>query len=101
MKESKVEREHLGKGVRAIGGFTRKFTSPGHDGVPDQIVSLPGELWFIEVKVTGEKPTKAQWREIMRFRDHGHNAGYLAGEREVKAFLASSDRKRWMKDHIE
>ena len=98
--ESTVER-HLRSKVEALGGFTRKWTSPGHAGVEDQICFFPeAEIWFIEVKVMGKLPTGSQWREIIDQRMLGHNAGYLAGEFEVDSFMASNDRVGWMKCQI-
>ena len=101
MKESAVER-HLNTRVKGCGGVTRKWTSPGHAGVEDRICFFQlGELWFIEVKQQGKLPNDAQWREIMLQRNMGHNAGYLAGEHEVDAFIFSQDRETWMTQHVQ
>lgn len=48
-EERKVE-QHLIKRVHGKGGFTRKFTSPGRRGVPDQLVFLPRRLFLVECK---------------------------------------------------
>jgi hypothetical protein len=99
-QENAVER-HLRSKVEALGGFTRKWTSPGRTGVEDQICFFPeAEIWFIEVKVMGKLPTGSQWREIIDQRMLGHNAGYLAGEFEVDVFMASGDRVTWMRLHV-
>ncbi len=100
MSERDAEK-YLDNAVKKAGGFTRKWTSPNHAGVEDRICFFPeGELWFIEVKDTDKLPTSAQWREIMRQRELGHNAGYLAGKEEVADFMYSTNRELWMIGHI-
>lgn len=100
MSEAAAEK-HLNDEVVKLGGLTRKWTSPSHAHVEDRIVFLPdGELWFIEMKADGKLPTGGQWREIMRQRELGHKAGYLAGKLEVTQFLYSSNRELWMNAHI-
>lgn len=48
--ESKLRRE-----VKKAGGLAIKFVSPGHAGVYDRIVLMPGgKIWFVELKSTGE-----------------------------------------------
>ena len=52
--------------------LTRKWTSPGHTFVPDQIFIRPdGQVIFIEFKREGAKPTAGQMREHGKLRDHG------------------------------
>ena len=47
--------------IQQMGGVAMKFTSPGNDGVPDRIAILPGgQVWFIELKTTGEKPGQSR-----------------------------------------
>lgn len=100
MSEKTIEK-YLKKEVEEYGGFSRKWTSPGHASVPDRIVFLPqGVIWFIEVKAPGKQPTEAQWREIMRLRLMGANAGYLSSEREIDQFLAHPAKDIWMEEHI-
>jgi hypothetical protein len=98
----KTAEKHLKKMMKIAGGFARKWVSPGCAGVEDQICFFPaGELWFIEMKDDKKKPTSAQWREIFRQRDIGHKAGYLAGVKEVNAFISTPDRDAWMNKHIQ
>jgi hypothetical protein len=53
--ERDVER-HLVKRVKEAGGMAPKWVSPGHSGVPDRIVFLPGgRIIFVEVKAPGKK----------------------------------------------
>lgn len=54
------------------GWLTRKWTSPGHSFVPDQIFIRPdGKVIFIEFKQLGKKPTPGQLREHEKLRNHG------------------------------
>jgi hypothetical protein len=100
MAEKDAEKR-LKKMMKAVGGFSRKWVSPGHASVQDRICFFPNsEVWFIEMKRKGKLPTDAQWREIFKQRALGHNAGYLAGEDEVNSFISSDDRVRWMNKQI-
>ena len=71
MRERDIE-AYLDKAVRKMGGFTRKWVSPGHAGVPDRLVFVPPWAVFaVEVKAPGKKPTKQQEREHARLRNVG------------------------------
>lgn len=59
MRESRVEHE-LKKKVERLGGLYLKFSSPGTNGVPDRIVLLKGQMYFVELKAPGKKPRKLQ-----------------------------------------
>ena len=53
--ERTVEK-YLVKRVKEAGGMAPKWVSPGHSGVPDRIVFLPGgRIIFVEVKAPGKK----------------------------------------------
>ena len=99
-QESAVEK-YLHQRITELGGTTRKWVSPGHASVEDRICFFPeAELWFIEVKAPGEKPTGPQWREIMVHRMLGHSAGYLSSLSEIEGFLRTKDRVMWMTQHV-
>lgn len=52
--------------------LTRKWTSPGHAFVPDQIFITPhGRVVFVEMKSEGKKPTPGQLREHDKLRNQG------------------------------
>lgn len=54
------------------GGTAYKFTSPQRRSVPDRLVLLPGgEIFFVETKAPGKKPTEGQVREHDRLRALG------------------------------
>lgn len=72
---------YLKRAVRAAGGVTRKWVSPGRNNVPDQIVIWPGGrkgdrrpkalVHFVETKATSKGARPAQAREHKRLRDLG------------------------------
>jgi len=56
--------------ARNLGFLAYKFTSPGRISVPDRIMIPPqGNIFFIEFKMKGKKPTKLQEREHERLRE--------------------------------
>jgi hypothetical protein len=63
-----VIEDYLVREVTKLGGIAYKFQSPRRRSVPDRIVALPGRLFFVEVKATGERPTLAQLREHTRLQ---------------------------------
>jgi len=70
-----LERD-IEKAVKAYaeskGWLTRKWTSPGHAFVPDQIFINPnGRVLFVEFKREGAKPTPMQLREHEKLRKQG------------------------------
>lgn len=69
-RENKVER-YLHEQIENIGGTTRKWVSPGVVGVPDRIVIIKGDVFFVEVKTDTGRISVAQEREIERLRSYG------------------------------
>lgn len=72
MTEKQLEQK-LKAEVSTHGGIAYKFVSPGHVGVPDRVVLLPGgRVVFVEVKAPGAgRLSKMQAREIRRIRELG------------------------------
>lgn len=86
-KENKVERQLI-DGVKALGGMTFKFISPGRTGVPDRIVILPsGAVHFVELKSVGGKVSRQQEHMILRLRKLKTHAEVLIGADGVLAYL--------------
>ena len=53
------------------GFLVYKFTSPNRAAVPDRLFVHPsGNVFFIEFKAPGKKPTPAQEREHVRLKGH-------------------------------
>ena len=85
VRENKVE-TYLDKEVTRLGGLTRKWVSPGRDGVPDRIVVIYGDVHFVEVKTIDGKTSEAQKREHVRLREAGANVVTIYGNTGVDQF---------------
>lgn len=69
VRENKVETYLKDEVKRVFGGETRKWVSPGHTGVPDQILFIPGfPVIFVEVKTTDGESSGTQIRERNRLK---------------------------------
>ena len=88
VRESEIE-AYLKSEVKKLGGFCRKYTSPGVRGVPDQIVFLPGMLIFAELKTNKGVLSMLQKREIKRMRDLGHTVVVLNSKEAVDICLGN------------
>jgi len=86
-RENKVE-AYLDKEVKKLGGITRKWVSPGRDGVPDRIVILNGRVYFVEVKTTDGPKSTAQSREHQRLSEAGGKVFTVYGQDGVDACLS-------------
>lgn len=70
IRESAIELA-LWRAIEAAGHYSRKWTSPGHRGVPDRIVIARGRVHFVEIKAPGKRPTSEQQREHERIAAAG------------------------------
>ncbi len=87
MLEKDIERK-LCDGVRALGGYAYKFTSPGNDGVPDRIVIMPGgHVQYVELKGEAGRLSKMQDFQIRRLKKLGCKVIVVRGIKGVNAFL--------------
>lgn len=87
MRESEIE-SYFVQQVRAAGGISRKFVSPGRKGVPDRIVGFPVERFaLVELKATGEKPRDDQVREHKRWRKLGFCVVVIDSLQHVDSFI--------------
>ena len=92
VREAKVER-YLDQQVKLLDGFTRKYVSPGRDGVADRLCYLPGGLlWLVEVKTTDGRESPAQQRERQRMIDLGFRARIVYGEKQVDELVLEMKR---------
>ena len=85
-RENKVEK-YLDSEVKKLGGVTRKWVSPGRDGVPDRIVIIKGTVRFVEVKTSEGKLTVRQQREHDQLRAAGARVHTVYGQSSVDMFL--------------
>lgn len=86
VRENKVEK-YLDERVTELDGLTRKWVSPGRDGVPDRIVIHKGRVFFVEVKVTDGVIEDHQAREHNRLIEKGANVCVVYGNDGVDVFI--------------
>ncbi len=101
MLEKEIERKVCDY-AKSKGWITRKWTSPNHAFVPDQIFLnyIPPEhreivaryIRLVEMKADGKKPTPGQCREHERLREQGFAVDVIdnveMGKGMVDAFSA-------------
>ena len=85
-RENKVER-YLDEEVVLMGGITRKWISANQVGVPDRIVFIQGDVWFVEVKTNDGRLSPEQIREHQRLKDHGAKVTTVYGKTGVDKFM--------------
>lgn len=72
MENEKTTEAYLRDEVKALGGRSYKWVSPGCGGVPDRIVILPGgRVVFVELKSEGKTSTKLQQKRQTELRALG------------------------------
>jgi len=86
VRENKVE-NYLDDEVTKLGGITRKWVSPGRDGVPDRIVIYKGRVVFVETKVTDGYLEDHQGREHKRLIKVGAQVDTVYGAAGVDAWI--------------
>lgn len=94
VRESKVEL-YLNNRIKTIGGITRKWVSPGRDGVPDRIVIINSAVFFVEVKTTDGVLSPVQIREHERLISHGAVVHTVHGVEGVDELINNISRKQW------
>ncbi len=89
IREKDIE-AYLVKQIKAKGGIAYKFVSPGHTGVPDRLVILPGgKVSFVELKAPGKVPTAQQHTVHREFAARGCVVWVLDSKEQVDAFIRS------------
>lgn len=87
LSEKQVE-ARLRKRIKAAGGMALKFVSPGYSGVPDRLVFMPGgQIYLVELKAPGKKPTKLQEKVRDRFKGLGFRYYVIDSYQAVEAFI--------------
>ena len=87
MLEKRVE-QMLTRGVEALGGKSFKWVSPGHDGVPDRIIVMPGGyVYFVEMKAETGELSALQRFQLRQLKSLGCHALVLHGADETQLFL--------------
>ena len=94
VRERKVE-NYLRDELKKINGTSRKWVSPGRDGVPDQIVRLlrwaTGVVHVVEVKTTDGTLEPSQERELPRLTEEGFLVFIVYGHEGVDKYIRSID----------
>ena len=90
-RENEVE-TYLDDQVKLRGGATRKFVSPGHAGVADRLLFMPGgQLWIVEVKTWDGHESGPQSRERKRMLKLGFRAHIVYGKEDVDLLMEEID----------
>ena len=91
-ESEKTLEARLVREIEARGGMALKYTSQFHRGIPDRIVLLPGgHTIFVELKSTGQKPTKLQMHAIRKLIKMGHRVEIIDRTGLLELFLARVD----------
>lgn len=69
------------------GFWSRKFTSPQRRGVPDRVFARCGQVFWIEFKAAGKKPTPLQESEIAKMRAVGLTVHVIDDVAKGKALI--------------
>lgn len=86
MLETSVE-SVLVREVKIRGGVALKL-QPYVAGIPDRMVLMPGgRAYLVELKQTGESPTKIQKTWHKRLAAKGHPVAVLRGADEVREWV--------------
>jgi hypothetical protein len=88
-RENKIEVYFKDEVKRVLKGFSRKWVSPGMDGVPDQIPFWPEKPCdvYVEVKTTDGPISPQQQREHTRLRGMGALVFTVWGHAGVDLFI--------------
>ena len=89
MKESEKRLEsNLKKGIEKLGGKCLKFHSQYDTSWPDRVIIAPkGLCYWVEMKSTGDKPSKLQEVNLRKLRQLGHKAFVIDNSTDLNKFL--------------
>ena len=92
-KESEKTLEaRLVREIEARGGMALKYTSQFHRGIPDRICLLPhGLIYFVELKSTGQKPTKLQEHAMKELQSRAFDCRVVDSTESLEKLLAKID----------
>ena len=93
-KESEKKLEaRLVREIEARGGMALKYTSQYHRGIPDRICLIPpGILTFVELKSTGQKPTKLQEHAMEKLTSLGFDCLVIDTTEKLEEYLGHVDQ---------
>lgn len=93
-KESEKTLEaRLVREIEARGGMALKYTSQFHRGIPDRICLMPGGVtFFVELKSTGQKPTKLQQHAMGQLEKLGFSTRVVDSTESLDRILRTLDQ---------
>lgn len=86
MIESKIEK-YLFDEIKKVNGMCLKWVSPGNKGVPDRIIFLNKQIWFIELKSTTGERTKLQIFFEKLLLQYTNNYKVINSKEQVDIFI--------------
>ena len=94
MLEKELEQKFV-KRMEQVGGLALKFTSPGHAGVPDRLLLLPGGFAvFVELKREGARPRPLQEFMMKKLEKMGFRCLVVSTEAEIELVARMAVRLR-------
>lgn len=91
MEQNTLERsveKYLVRYVKACKGKSYKWVSPGNNGVPDRIVFINKQIWFIELKRPEGGVTSGLQQIVRRLIvSHGGRYANLKSKKEVDRWI--------------
>ena len=89
--EKQIER-YLGKKIKERGGLCLKLT--GYKGIPDRIILLNGNCYFVELKDTGKRlrPEQEAWQEVLRCK--GFTCLMLDSKESIDGFVREIEGRK-------
>lgn len=93
IESEKTLEARLVREIEARGGMALKYTSQFHRGIPDRICLIPpGILTFVELKSTGQKPTKLQEHAMEKLISLGFDCLVIDTTEKLEEYLGHVDQ---------
>lgn len=90
MLENSIEKRLKNETKKRLRGRAYKFTSPGNNGVPDRILTIPGlPAIFVEVKKRGGVLSPIQIRQHRLLRQMGQPVATVYSAADVDHLLSA------------
>lgn len=90
MDSEKLLEKTLREKIKTIGGIALKFHCLSFTGFPDRVVLMPkGNIYFVELKSEGKKPTKIQLSVHKTLKDLGFQVLVLDSVGSLSAFITA------------
>lgn len=86
LRESDIEKRLVSE-IEQMNGYALKFISPGHAGVPDRIILLPGRVYFAETKAPGKRLRKLQQHWKQKLEGLGYKVFVVDSQESLELML--------------